>query len=319
MGQLSTLVIGLGKIGMGYDLTSPEKDWVLSHSRAISLHPGYHLAGGVDTISEQTTEFSRNFKIPAYSSIQSLPEGFATDLVVIATPTETHHSVLREVLSLYNPRVVVCEKPLSYDFSQAKDMVQICNDKGIDLVVNFPRRADPAVKKIGEIIRGGTLRRRLTGVAQYGKGLIHNGSHLVDLLSFWFGDLTIDRVKVSEAPKVNSIDPSANFRVTFSKGEINVFGRGSHSNNFEIIVSSSGGTMRYERGGNSVIWDSKDEGGQFTHPSFMINDSLSRYQYNFYDELLVRLADKNNDLCSGDESLSMLSQLIEARDAGLKR
>ena len=42
------LVIGLGQIGMGYDLDCDPNTSVYSHARAISLHPDFELVGAVD-------------------------------------------------------------------------------------------------------------------------------------------------------------------------------------------------------------------------------------------------------------------------------
>ena len=45
--MLSALVLGLGKIGMGYDLGLDPNVYALTHARAFQQHPDFQLAGGL--------------------------------------------------------------------------------------------------------------------------------------------------------------------------------------------------------------------------------------------------------------------------------
>ena len=46
MKKIKSLIVGLGNVGLLYDL--PRKKTLLSHSLAISKHKSYELLGGVD-------------------------------------------------------------------------------------------------------------------------------------------------------------------------------------------------------------------------------------------------------------------------------
>ena len=43
--MFSCLIVGLGNIGMGYDIN---KKNIQSHSKSIEVHNGFNLLGGVD-------------------------------------------------------------------------------------------------------------------------------------------------------------------------------------------------------------------------------------------------------------------------------
>jgi hypothetical protein len=43
------IVIGLGRVGWGYDLNGPET-CRFTHTNAFQSHPGFELIGGVDSI-----------------------------------------------------------------------------------------------------------------------------------------------------------------------------------------------------------------------------------------------------------------------------
>src|SRR6185437_9793679 len=85
--------------------------------------------------------------------------------------------------------VVLCEKPLAQDPVVAKEMLAACEARGISLFVNYMRRADPAVAAVKAMIESGAIETPLKGTVWYSKGLIHNGSHFVDLVRHWLGPI----------------------------------------------------------------------------------------------------------------------------------
>ena len=55
----SCLVVGLGNIGMEYDLNS---NHIQSHCKAINIHKGFYLAGAVEKISLKGLFSKKNLK-----------------------------------------------------------------------------------------------------------------------------------------------------------------------------------------------------------------------------------------------------------------
>ena len=56
------------------------------------------------------------------------------------------------------------------------------------------RRADPAILNLKHRIHTGQIKAPYKLVAWYSKGLIHNGSHFIDLFNFLFGAPTSFKV-----------------------------------------------------------------------------------------------------------------------------
>ena len=52
------LLIGLGQIGMGYDLLLDDQ-FILTHAKAISLHKDFNLVAAVDTSNELRKKFTQ--------------------------------------------------------------------------------------------------------------------------------------------------------------------------------------------------------------------------------------------------------------------
>ena len=127
------LIVGLGQIGMGYDLNLDAKKYVYSHASAFDQHEGFNLLGGVDTDSELCKVFEGKYGGKFYSdTIEALREN-EPDIVVIATSTELHKQILQDVIEYSQPKVILCEKPLSYSLKEANEMHELCKDNNIKL------------------------------------------------------------------------------------------------------------------------------------------------------------------------------------------
>jgi hypothetical protein len=69
-----------------------------------------------------------------------------TNVVTIATPKETHLSVLKDCFRLCEPHSVVIEKPCGNSFSECEEIIQMCMARGVRLYVNYQRRFDPLLR-----------------------------------------------------------------------------------------------------------------------------------------------------------------------------
>ena len=183
----NVLIVGLGQIGMGYDLNLDSKKYVYSHASAFDQHEGFNLIGGVDTDSELCKVFEGKYGGKIYSdTIEALREN-EPDIVVIATSTESHKQILQDVIEYSQPKVILCEKPLSYSLKEANEIHELCKDNNIKLFVNYIRNSDPNVIEIHRKINSGEYAGYAKGVVWYSKGLVHNGSHFINLMDYWFG------------------------------------------------------------------------------------------------------------------------------------
>ncbi|MCH7792614.1 MAG: Gfo/Idh/MocA family oxidoreductase, partial [Planctomycetes bacterium] len=111
------------------------------------------------------------------------------DIVSICTPDETHFAIGMKVLETEGVRGVICEKPLALDVCQARQMAQSASAHEVALLVNYSRRFDAAYQTLRCQIQKGCLGSIQAVSGYYGKGLLHNGSHWLDLLRFMFGEV----------------------------------------------------------------------------------------------------------------------------------
>ena len=315
MGSRSVLIIGLGQIGMGYDIDLDPELHVYSHARAFDLHPGYTLVGGVDPDPASRAAFCRSYGVSAYETPEAALAEQAPELVVIAVPTPLHGETLEAVLKFSSVKVVLCEKPLSYDLDEAQRMVSACEKQGVQLVVNYMRRSDPAVIEIRRRLVSGEIRGPVKGVVWYGGGLIHNGSHFFSLLEYWLGEMLDYRVVASGAVLDNG-DADVDVSVRFESGTVLFLSTDDRDfANYEVELMAYNGRLRYERAGHRVIWQGVEQNPVFANSRAivakpeLIDSGMNVFQYNVVSQVEALLSNQPCHLSVGDEGVRTMKAL----------
>jgi predicted dehydrogenase len=316
------LIIGLGQIGMAYDLNIDTSKAVYSHARAFSLHHAFKLCGGGDPSATQRAIFEGHYGQPAYTDIESAMTSEMPSVVVIALPTKLHGAAINTVLLHSTPKVILCEKPLAYDLVEARKMVEACENAGVKLFVNYMRRADIGAIEVKKRIEEGDIALPIKGVAWYSKGFLHNGSHFFNLLEFWLGSFV--NAKVLDSVRLwENQDPELDVQVEFERGKV-VFQAAweeafSHSS---IELLSPSGRLRYEQSGELIAWQSTQLDPNFSGYKILqnvpeiIETGMSRYQYHVACQVADALANKPHSLCTGQQALATLEamhQIINLR------
>ena len=311
------LIVGLGQMGMGYDLPLAPEQAIFTHSRAFSVHPSFEIIGAVDPSAAQRSLFEEHFGRLAYEDILSAMKEHRFDVVVISSPTASHCMHIREVLTLAKPLTILCEKPLAYDLSEAQEIVQSCEGRGVKLFVNYMRRSDPGAIEVQQRITNGRIVNPIKGIVWYSKGFLHNGSHFFNLLQFWLGSAQQHFI-VSRGRLWNELDPEPDVFVEFERGSV-VFRAAweeSYSHNTIELLSPTG-RLCYDRGGELIHWQTTINDPAFIGYTVLnpepeiINNGMDRYQYHVAEQLTLALEGKKASLCSGTEAVDTLKAMHE--------
>lgn len=188
--KYNVLIIGAGNIGALFD--KPESETILTHAHAFTVHEGFNLLGFVDIDEDKSRQAAELWGCRSFKNIDEAFNYEKIDVACVAVTDEYHYNVLKEI-SKFPLKIVFAEKPLTKTLDEANEIIKIFKDRNIDLVVNYSRRFVPEFEKIKKDIDGGVYGEYLTGTGYYGKGIIHNGSHLIDLLRYLIGE--IDTIK----------------------------------------------------------------------------------------------------------------------------
>ena len=316
------MIIGLGQIGMGYDLELDSAKVVYTHTRAFSMHSAFELVGAVDPTETQRNLFHQHFGCPVYVDIGRALQVQTPDVVVIASPTDQHSTTLKEVLAHSSPIAILCEKPLAYNLAEAREMVEACDRAGVKLFVNYMRRADPGAIEIKRRIESGEITMPIKGVAWYSKGFLHNGSHFFNLLEFWLGPFV--KYKILDSGRLwGDQDPEPDVQVEFKGGKVVFMAAWEEAfSHYTVELFSPAGRLRYEQGGESITWqpihaDPKIAGYQVLQDmADIFANGMSRYQWYVADQLAIAVQNMPTTLCTGKQALKTLEamhQIINQR------
>ena len=110
------------------------------------------------------------------------------DFFVIANPTEFHCETGFEIFKSTNPTAILCEKPISNNYEEAKLFCENCTSSNVSLFTNY-FRARTLHLKLKTLITKRKWEQPFQAEILYTKGLIHNGSHFLDILYFLFGKI----------------------------------------------------------------------------------------------------------------------------------
>ena len=317
--KFNVLIVGLGAIGLQYDIQLSADEFILSHARAFSVHQDFNLVGGVDSSPINRGMFEKKYQCASYRCIDDAKH-LRVDIAVIATPTNTHCEITKEIMTTFNPKAILCEKPLAYCAKEAYSILNYCSQKGCLLFVNYIRRSDVSSSTIQSMIRSGAIRTPLKGVCWYTKGLYNSGSHFINLLELWLGQVTelrflgLERVKSTE-------DLEIDIMIRFGSSEVMFLSTSEEDfSNYTIELMSPSGRLFYGRGGHEIRWQQcikdpilhnylklEDEG-------IAIENGLNKIQASVVDQLAYELRGIATQLCSGKAAVQTNNVLERIRD-----
>lgn len=180
------------------------------HLPALAEIPGVEVAALVDTNLDRARSLAKDFSVP--HKAQTCSEiAEQIDAAIIAVPAYLSTPIALEVLRLGKP--LFLEKPMCITSSEAKAITEAASASGVEVSVGFVRRYASSIafarqildsKALGELrsisIEDGYVFQWQAAAAEFrfdkqrGGGILFDiGSHVIDLLHFWFGELKIER------------------------------------------------------------------------------------------------------------------------------
>ena len=172
--SFDVMIMGAGRIASGFD--NPNTEAVLTHAHAVTAHAGFRLQGFTDIDMKKAEEAAHKWQTKA------LAAPVKADVIVICSPDESHLENVIQAVGL-QPKLIVLEKPIADNLESAEKIMAITKD--IPVQVNFTRRFVPEIKALQSQDYG----KFITGTGLYGKGYVHNGSHMIDLLRMILGKI----------------------------------------------------------------------------------------------------------------------------------
>lgn len=186
-----------GVVGLGWAARS-------LHAPALEKISGVQLVGGMDSSAERRRSWEAATGVETFGSVEELMVSARPDVVVIATPPDSHAALCVEVLEA--GAHVICEKPFVATVTEADQVIAAGEAAERRVAVNHEFREMPIYRTLREQIGTPGIGRlvfcqiwQLMDLAPWeepvpwraempNRTLFEGGVHLVDLLLTLFGE-----------------------------------------------------------------------------------------------------------------------------------
>lgn len=188
MKKYKAAVIGIGRIGMLLE-SDPKRIKPATHVGLWLAHPRTELVAVCDN-DPKKFEIIKSMKqdVKTYIDPELLLKEIKPDIVSISTWKDTHYEMMKLTLK-YGVPAIVLEKPIAEKIEHAREIVEEARCKEVHLFVNHRRRFDPLLYEIREEMRKGIIGEIIQISSYYVYGLVTTGTHLIDTLRFFLGEI----------------------------------------------------------------------------------------------------------------------------------
>jgi len=257
-------VIGCGRVGCAFD-DDPRRGYVSTHAGAYVRTPGVELVALCDIDQEKLDRYGEKFAVRGrYTNALAMLRAEHPDIVSICTWSDTHLDFVRAAVD-HGVKAIFCEKPIADSLDAADEMIRLCTEKRVMLIIDHQRRFDPFQQQLSAFFRDGGLGRLRQATCYYVAGVANTGTHLFDLLRFYIGDVAWVQGRVSKIPAPNPSDPNLDGWISFANGptaaiqacDVKDFSI------FEICLLGTKGRMRVTASGSEVVFEEARESHRF--------------------------------------------------------
>ncbi|MFV0344481.1 MAG: Gfo/Idh/MocA family protein [Anaerocolumna sp.] len=183
---------------------------------------------GIYDISVTVQNKAKEKGLYCYKSLDEVASDSEIDLVLIATPNDTHHPIAIKMME--NKKAVLCEKPAALNVKELEEMIMCSKKNNVTFAVNQNRRYDRDFLTAKKIIESNEIGKVFhfeskvygsrgipgdwRGEKKHGGGMLLDwGIHLIDQFTM-LNDFELDSI-YAEFTNITNDDVDDGFRVHF--------------------------------------------------------------------------------------------------------
>lgn len=210
-------IVGCGRIGCEFD-GDPKRKMVSTHAGGYSAAGEVELAALSDLAENKLERAGGRWGITSlYHNYKEMLRRENLDILSVCTENSTHLEIVSEAVN-NGIKAIFCEKPIADSLKNADEIIKLCNEKGVILQIDHQRRFDIFHQEVKDFLQKGSLGRIQQVTFYYTAGIANSGSHMFDLLRFFFGDVHWVRAIYSQNKSRNANDPNIDGIVKFRNG-----------------------------------------------------------------------------------------------------
>lgn len=314
-------LIGCGKIGSEFD-DNPRVKGVYSHAGAYTACAETELIAVCDKDPEKLSRCAEKWNVDAaFCDAHQMLAETRPDIVSICSPDPTHYELIRFALNIPGMQAVFAEKPLAVELDQANELVEEAAQRRVLLAVNYSRRYSNSYVELRKLLNAGEMGAILAVSGYYTKGIIHNGSHWIDLARFLLGDVVAFQGINSTGEA--SPDPTLDGLIEFArgtKGYLHGCDFDDQVSFFEMEIVGTRGRVNITDSGRTIIFyelaDNPHHAGYKTFSKIReIDHGLSDAMLNAVNDLVRSLDTRSEPRCNGRDAIEALKIACALRDS----
>lgn len=302
------VIIGAGKIGSEFD--TPYSDKILTHAHALSNHSKIVLDGFYDIDYKKAVNAAEVWGGQAYQKISDAL--CRADIVVCCVPDQFHGKVLKEIAA-YMPKLVIAEKPLAVSMIEAEEIRHLYQGK-IPMMVNYSRRYIKEFDDLRKHLK--EFGRFLRGVGYYGKGILHNGSHMIDFIQYLLGNI---EALTEATEKIFDLegDPSVDVSMRIAQGVFSMIAIDSRIVTvFEMELFFEKARIRILEGGKKIEYYAVKESSVYKgYYNYKLKRTMtaddSTAMQGLVENAVLFLENSGEMKCTLEDGISVLQTCIE--------
>lgn len=166
------------------------------HANAYRSVDGCTLRACADVVEDHVADFVEEFGLPpdrGYTDHERMLEEARPDVVSVCTPPATHPELVADCAEHDAVAAVHCEKPMATTFGESRRMVEVCEERNVQLTINLQNRCTDAAATVRDLVDEGTI-GDLERIEVARADLLQTGIHHVDLANFLVGDEPVEWV-----------------------------------------------------------------------------------------------------------------------------
>lgn len=177
---------------------NPYRVGVIGCGRISRFHVnGYRRVPQVAVVAAAEPEptirdgFGQEFDVAAlYSDYHEMLDKEQLDIVSVCTWPPLHAEMVSAAAAA-GVKAIICEKPMAVNLNEADTMLAACERSGTLLLVSHQRRFHPCYRTARDLVAAGEIGElvQVHGICM--GDLLTDGTHNIDLLRFYAGDLPI--------------------------------------------------------------------------------------------------------------------------------
>jgi predicted dehydrogenase len=299
-------LIGCGRIGFLLE-NDPLRNKPCTHFGGASS-AGLTITHACDIGRERLSRFGTAAGITGenlYEDYRLLLRTVRPRMVIIATWTESHERIAIEA-ARNGAKVIILEKPMASSLTGCRAIIDECRQNGTAVIINHERRFDGRYRTVKEMIARGRIGLVKTvhasiltggyaGPSDPGEGggpLLHDGTHLVDMARFLFGEIASVQGEFQRSGRSTGFEDRACAWLK-TAGGVDVFieaGGGRNYFVFELEISGTLGKIVIGNGYESLLLSR--ESSHYTGFRDLAEAPFPRYRSGNCFTLLYREAKK---------------------------